>query len=54
MMNWHGIIDDPWVIMPADDVWGWFTTYVGSQSRHPWEVSMELRLAILSLMSPIF
>lgn len=22
--NGHGTLDDPWVITPADDIWGWF------------------------------
>lgn len=37
----QGTVSAPWVVMPADDVWGWFTALVSPQSRHPWEVSLE-------------
>ncbi len=37
----QGTIDDPWVIAPADDVWGWFAACVGPNTRRPWEVSLE-------------
>ncbi len=37
----HGTIEDPWIIAPADDIWGWFACETPAR-RYPHTVAMTL------------
>ena len=36
----QGTLDDPWIIAPADDIWGWFVGGIPSSRRKPRSVAM--------------
>jgi hypothetical protein len=35
-----GTREDPWMIAPEDDVWGWLTGMVDVHAQRPWAVSL--------------
>ncbi len=36
----QGTLEDPWMIAPEDDVWGWLTEAINAHSQRPWAVSL--------------